>query len=379
MNLKFWKSLLLLSGVLLSVSAFSQGRRNLVMFHDPVKERDTIVTHVRFLGEDSRKQQYEIGVRLKDGSERTFKASEIYGYRDGRKRYFSRKLKVGDEVRHVALPRMYGSDSVAVYLFIQDNGKRKYYVEVPKDSLLVPLVDERNPAQVNPRLLAFLKGFPVAQDEWVAEFFDGLKPTVVSFEKRHRVAHTGNPNHITRFRWGVRAGAGFSKAVVEPYDFGNKLSGFGGLFADIPVYESLSVRPEVVFCPYGFSSHQPTDVGEVYAVYNRKDVTGSLLACYTLRSFRGKWLPYAVLGPEFNLVMDKTLERSGRWMDGDGYMVLERKDIPQTKGMSVGVTGGVGVEYILSNRHSLFFDVRYRHELIEEGVRGICFSVSFNL
>ena len=249
MNLKFWKSLLLLSGVLLSVSAFSQGRRNLVMFHDPVKERDTIVTHVRFLGEDSRKQQYEIGVRLKDGSERTFKASEIYGYRDGRKRYFSRKLKVGDEVRHVALPRMYGSDSVAVYLFIQDNGKRKYYVEVPKDSLLVPLVDERNPAQVNPRLLAFLKGFPVAQDEWVAEFFDGLKPTVVSFEKRHRVAHTGNPNHITRFRWGVRAGAGFSKAVVEPYDFGNKLSGFGGLFADIPVYESLSVRPEVVTVP----------------------------------------------------------------------------------------------------------------------------------
>ena len=376
--MKLWRCLLLLSGVLLSVSAFSQ-RRNLVMYYDPVNGRDTILTHVYFLDDDSRKQQYEINVRLKDGSKRNFKASEISGYRNGKKSYYSRKLNVGNEVRQALLPRMYEADSVAVYMYIQDNGKRKYYAELGKKAELVPLSDEDNPTQVNPRLLAFLKEFPVAQNEEVSKFFDGLKPTVNSFDNRHRVARTGNPNYITRFRWGVMAGAGLSKAEVEPYDFGNKLLGFGGLFADIPVYEGFSLRPEVTFSPYAFSSHQTNTAGEVNAVYNRKDLTGSLLACYTLRSFSGKWLPYALLGPEFYFVQDKSLDRAERWTDEEGYIVLEQQSIPQTKGVSLGLTAGVGVEYILSSRHSLFFDVRYRHELEEAGIRGIHFSVSFNL
>ena len=378
MKVKVWKYALLLSVLWMTVPALAQ-RRNLVMYHDSVAGRDTLVTHVNFLSGDTYELQYRIKLRLKDGVEKSFRAHEIYGYRDGRRSYYSRRLEVDGRVCHVLLPRVYDADSVAVYRFIREDGKRKLYAEVGKDSLLMPFADENNPDCINPLLYAYLKEFPIAQDEVVGKYIDGVKPTVGSFERRHRVVRTANPNYITRFRWGVMLGAGMGKAVVEPYDFGNKLLGYGGLFADVPVYEGLSVRPEVTFNPYAYSSHQTSSSGETNAVYNRNDLTGTFLVRYTVRSFKGKWLPYALLGPELNMVLDKSLQSAGRWVDDEGFTVLEQQDVPQPKGMTLGVTGGAGVECTLTQRRSLFLDLRYRHELEEEGLRGICLTVSINL
>lgn len=372
------KCMLLLLVLWYSVSGLAQ-RNNLVMYRDSVTGRDTVLTHINFVSDDSRNMQYKIKVRLKNGEERSFTASEIAGYREGRKTYHSKRLKTGGEIRSVILSRVYGKDSVSIYRFIQDNGKQKLYAEIGNDSLLIPFVDKSNPTRIHPLLLVHLKEFPIVGDERVEKYIDGVKPTVGSFEKRHLVVRTGNPNYITRFRWGVMLGASMGKVEVAPFAFGNKLLGLGGLFADVPVYEGLSVHPEITFNPYAYSSHQTSSVGQTNAVYNRKDLTGTMLLRYTVRSFTGKWLPYAMLGAELNMVLDKSLESAGRWVDEEGFIVLEQQVYPQPKGTTLGVTGGVGVEYLLSSRHSLFFDVRYRHELEEEGLKGICLTLSINL
>ena len=373
MKMKCWKMLLLLTGLWFSVSAFSQ-RRNLLMFHDPLLGKDTIISRVNFMFRDRLEKQYSIGVRLLDGNLREFKSHEIAGYREGRKNYYSRRLQTNGEVRQVLLPRVYDVDSVTIYLFIQDDGKRKLYGEIgSRDSLLFPITETDNP------LLAYLKEFPIAKDERVSAYFDELTASVGSFEKRHRVARTGNPNYITRFRWGIMLGASLGKADVAPFAYADKLLGYGGLFVEIPVYESFSVRPEVTFCPYAYSSHQTSEVGEVNAVYHRKDISGTLLFRYTLRSFKGKWLPFVQIGPELNFVLDKSMESARRWIDDKGYTVLNNEIHPVQTGTALGLTAGLGTEYLLSSRHSLFFDVRYRYELEEEGLRGLCLTVSLNL
>ena len=377
MNSIIGKSCLFLLGALMSISVFSQ-RRNLVMYHDPIAGKDTVLTHVTFLTENNREMQSMIKTRLKDGTEKTFKAEEIVGFRDGKKMYYSKTLELDGQLLHVLLPRAYGKDSVGIYQYLQDNGKWKLYAGIGKDSLLVPIVDEANPNYVNP-LLTYLKEFPIASDVIVSEFIDGLKPTINSFERRHLVVRTGNPNYITRFRWGIMAGASMGTAKVEPFDFANKLLGFGGLFADIPVIEGLSLHPEVTFSPYGYSSNQITSLGQVLAVYNRKDLVGTFMFRYTLRMLKGKWLPYAQVGAETNWTLDKSLDSAERWTDEEGFITLEQLSYPQEKGMTLGATAGLGVEYILTPKHSLFFDLRYRQEMEKEGVRGICLTASFNL
>ena len=377
MKTRLGKFSLFLLGLLISVSAFSQ-RKNLVMYHDPIEGKDTVFTHVIFLSDDSQEMQSEIKVRMKDGAVKVFKASEIAGFRDGKKSYYSRLVEVDGKVRHVLLPRVYDVDSVAIYRFIQDNGKKRLYAGIGKDSLLVPIVDEYNPDYVNP-LLTYLKESSMYNDEVVGKFIDGLKPTVGSFERRHLVVRTENPNYITRFRWGVVAGASMGTVKVDDFSFSNKLLGYGGVFADIPMYDGMSLHPEVTFHPYAYSSRQMSAMGQTFAVYNRKDLVGTLMFRYTLRMVKGKWLPYAQVGVEANCALDKTMESAARWIDNEGFIALEQLSYPQEKGITMGATAGLGVEYILSTKHSLFFDVRYRHELEKEGVRGICLTASFNL
>ena len=378
MKKTIWKQMLVLIGLLISVSAFSQ-RKNLLMYHDPVTGRDTIISHVNFQYGNMREQQYQIRVRMADGKLREFLPHEISGYREGRISYYSRTVEVNGEARQVLLPRMYEVDSVFIYRFIQDNDKPKLYVQIGKDAPLIPFVDEENPARINPQLSAFLKSFPVSEESLVSKYLYAVKPTIGSFEKRHRVVRTGNHNYITRFRWGILAGASLSKADVELFDYTNKMTGFGGLFAEIPVYEDLSIRPEVAFMPYAYSSHQVINGGEKNGVYNRKDITGTFLFRYTLRSLSGKWLPFAQVGPEVNFALDKSMESASRMIDNEGFTILEKLEHPQEKGATFGLSAGVGVEYVLNTRHSLFFDVRYRQEMEEEGVKGICLTVSFNL
>ena len=46
---------------------------------------------------------------------------------------------------------------------------------------------------------------------------------------------------------------------------------------------------------------------------------------------------------------------------------------------TIGVKAGVGVEYTLSSRHSLFFDICYTQEIEKKNIKGICLTISLNL
>ena len=59
-------------------------------------------------------------------------------------------------------------------------------------------------------------------------------------------------------------GGGLGKLAMDDYGFDTKLQGSVGLFADVPLFDGLSVRPEVTFSPYAYGSHQSTDVGETH-------------------------------------------------------------------------------------------------------------------
>lgn len=385
MNLKMlWKMrawlrllLILLLGVPVSAHAQKQ-KKTVVVYRDSITGKDTLV-HGSVISGETMKMQYEIGLRLPDGQRRLFRAEDIQGYRDNNMLFYSCVVNVDGEERHVLLSRDYEQDSLMVYRFMDDEGRRRPYVQVGKNRLLIPLADEADADRVNPQVVAYLKSFPIAGDSRVEAFIDRMKPTLSALAKRHLVCRKGSVNYLTRFRWGVMLGGGMGKVAMDGFVYDNKLQGYAGLFADVPLYVDFSVRPEVTFHPYGYRGQFPSDVGEVNAVYNRKDVSAALMFRYTMRSFTGRWLPFVQLGPQLNCVLDKEMESAKRLMDSDGFTELTQHRYEVQKGTSFGVSGGVGVEYVVSARHSLFIDLRYSHELEDESLRGISLVLSFNL
>ena len=215
----------------------------------------------------------------------------------------------------------------------------------------------------------------ILKKSWI--YLLGLLLSVPAFSQRNNLEdNAGNPPLSNRFRWGLTGGISLSRADTETFGFGNKVFGYGGLFADIPIYRGLSVRPEVTFRPHAYKGCLTNQRYEINAVYNRKDLVGAVHLRYTWHTARGKWLPYILLGPEFNWILDSSMESLEK-----NVILLEYKyqnHIMEAE-KTIGVKAGVGVEYTLSSHHSLFFDIGYTQEIEKKNIKGICLTISLNL
>lgn len=364
--------LLSLGGV---ISAFAQ-KRNLIIYKDTITGKDTVISRVSFADARSRNKQYVISTINQDGNiTNTYQAKDITAYKEGSTLFISQRISVDGDIRQVLLPRVYWEKDISIYSFIPDKGREEYYVLMSTDSLLLPLKGSPETDGVNP-LVGYLERFPLAQEEAVKKYIHRMKPTPGSFNSRYRVCRTGNTNYIPKIRWGALVGGGIVDLSYSTYDFGKKLQGFVGLFADFRVAEGLSVHPELTFQKYALTYNKSTP--ETNVVYNRTYLGIPLLLRYTVISMKSRCLPYIQLGTEWRISVKNELLGQEKNSIGDGF--VEWKPIGPTSlsKSNWAFVGGLGMEWKLTPKHSCFMDLRYHREISDE-FSGYCVTISYNL
>lgn len=355
---------------------FSQ-KKNIIVFHDNVTGKDTIMPRVLFANDNVRKRQHEISLVDKEGKLlRTLRAENVNFYVDGDMQYQSTLLEENDTIRRLLLPRVYIKNDISIYKYYPDKKGSAYYVKIGNDSILrAILLNGRN------RLSDYLMTFPIAKDERVKAYIQRMKSTPASFDKRYKIILSENTNYLTKFRWGVLAGAGLGRITNEDFSFGPKLQGILGVFANIPFYGPLSIHSELAYREYANTIRMKSENNHFGgdAIYNNKGFILPLMIRYTANHIKGKWVPYLQMGTELQYAFKK--ETANQFLVGtaDDYMELvESGTIPLDK-FSLAFTGGMGVEWKWQPRHSVFFDIRYTHETYDFSQSGIYAVISFNL
>lgn len=371
--------LLLLGG---TASVFAQ-KRNFIFYKDTVTGKDTTVFNVSIKNENYRKKQYAVTITNNNsGITHTYKVGDLIAYKEGKTLFASQRFFVNGQVMRAFLPRVYWKETLSIFSFLPDDSKKKeYYVQLLGDSLLFPLKGSPETNGVNP-LMTYLETFPVSQDETAKRYIRRMKPTPGSFSNRYRVCRTGNTNYIPKIRWGVLAGVGLADLSYSVYDFGQKFQGFAGLFADFPLLFGVSFHPELMYKEYSRTisldkSAMPIEQGN--AIYNRRDVVMPLMVRYTVIPLKGKVLPYIQAGVELEMAFKKETASQYRGEDADGYSHWVSTGPIALDKFTVPCTVGVGVEYKLNARHSLFCDVRYSKESQDTKKSGYYIVLSFNL
>jgi hypothetical protein len=192
---------------------------------------------------------------------------------------------------------------------------------------------------------------------------------------------TGNSNYLpTGFRWGVLAGIGRGELNIDHYQFETQtVQGFFGLFADLPVWNGISIHPELTYHKYAFNGIKGDEQGGIDAAYNRQVIAPAVLCRYTLLPVRGKVLPFVQGGIALNVPLSGTIKTQRYATQPESNTLYVKRDTYEADKMSAALIAGVGVEYKAFARHSLFFDVRYRRDLGEQQLSGFYLSLSCNL
>ncbi|WP_418697376.1 outer membrane beta-barrel protein [Bacteroides sp.] len=369
--------LLCLGGI--TTSVFAQ-KRNYILYKDTVTGKDTVIMNVSFANKDYKKKQY--AVSIVNGENKiihTYKAEDIAGYKEGHILYVSRNLSVDGEVRRVLLPRVYRNDDISIYSFIQDDGRKEYYAQMPNDSLLLPLKGSPETNGANP-LSAYLEQFPaVKENEYIRAYVNQLKPTINSFDNRYIVCRTGNSNYIPHFKWGVLCGAGIYHLSSGGFSFNTKGVCSAGLFADQPLLMGFSVHIELAYQQYAFN-YEADDITEKSVAFNCRNISLPIALRYTAVSLRGKCLPFIHAGVQLNFSFKREIESQWKEWKDDEYCRWVYNPSQSLKKNNPSLMAGLGVEWKLRARHSLFFDIRYCRELSNSYyLEGYYATVSYNL
>lgn len=375
--------------VLLSACSLHAQQSGYLHLRDSVNRKDTVLSGVSFKYMTATERQMLVRASLEGEEEvKNYTPEQLVGYQEDGVRYDSRRLVQEGGIRNYLLPRAYQEDSIIIYkLWLNDKEKVYYFSVGDSTSLLVPMQRSRKRGG-NSAAQAFLLSFPAAEDKSVQDYIASMKPTPGAFDSRYTVVKRGNPNYISRFRWGVQAGVGAvslsGKGLLDK-EYEAKSSFYAGLFFDVPIAVGMSLHPELSFQQYAFSYDSGKALPRDFITYNRRDLTLPILFRYTFCSLRGKVLPFVQLGPKVDFALKREV---------DGVQLIKKENINgwngnewQDKTMdydhvdktNIGLVGGVGVEWKCSFRHSLFIDLRYNTDFMDERVSGLFMNVAFNL
>ncbi|MBE6281917.1 MAG: PorT family protein [Bacteroides sp.] len=376
---KLYYYILTLIGTLFSFTTINAQNSNLIFYRDSITGCNTIIHNVTFAESNIHLSQYKIAITLNGKIVKEFRADQITGYRKGKKLYYSKKIKLNGNNIHVLLNRVYAEDSIYIYEYVDNNENKILYAETPKDSiLLIPLVNDKNKRDFS-YLRKYLDKYPISQDNEVKSYLNTMKNNINSFYSRHMVCITENTNHIIKFRWGLTAGVGFSNLKTDTYSFGNKMNGYIGVFADIPIVQGLSLYAEGLFIPYGFSCINNFEKSISHTVYNRTDITSNLLIRHSFRKNESKWIPYIQLGPQISFPLSKDMKSQIQIIDNEGFTQVGYESFNLKTSPDFGFILSGGVEYKFQTNHSLFFELRYRQNTGKENINGLYLSLSYNL
>ncbi|MDR0893865.1 MAG: PorT family protein [Prevotellaceae bacterium] len=378
--------LLLLFALAMVIPASAQKRenKNYVLLRDTITGKDSALHGGIFLPSTNKERQYAIRW-IKGDTIRALTSKEVVGYRESNVTYETKLIPTGGGARLAMVPRHARNSVFTFYLFINDKGEKEYYFQKADDgsNLLTSMRGDSTTIHYENTLTTYLKSFPIAKkSEEVRNYIRTMPPTLSGFISRYRVVTTRNLNYIPRRRWGIMAGVGtFKPHTILLTEFSAQVQPHIGAFFNLPLIFDLSLQLELSYRRFAFSKIFDSLVYSSDAVYNRHDLIPGIFARYSFNSLRGKWIPYLQVGFEPKIVVSGNADnqsQNAQLIGGQWYFDSWTDSSHPIKNPISTISGGAGVEYKLSFRHSLFFDIRYSYESADEGINGFYTSLSYN-
>jgi hypothetical protein len=180
-------------------------------------------------------------------------------------------------------------------------------------------------------------------------------------------------------------GGGFSQIKSEGnLSFSNESHVTLGLFADLPIYKYFSFHPEIYYLKNAKLNEQASSI--IGMSFNREYINLPLLARFSFINLKSRAIPYVQVGPEI-IYLIKGETNGYEIRNATGYETqLTEWDTYFHKNFSMTINAGIGLEYKLNRRHSLFVDIRYRFEpsmqLLDNrktSMNSVFTTLSFNL
>ena len=285
--------------------------------------------------------------RLHDA--RVFYPSDIeeYGFPDGR-RFISAEITLYGNTKKVFLQEILNLDSIIVFVYPM-RGNDYFFLQRDGSGLAELIRDEEE----------FWNLFRNSSCPEISAYIDGRRMRGLTY-RRIRIyqrAYTEcNTNLFPRFRFGISTETGLEFKSIKYLSRSRSPLFSIGVFAQIPIDECFSFRPEVI---YRFNAVQLPMVFR-----------------YSFNYKRGNRIPYIDLGllaefktsPEEEIVLDS------------GQILANSRTNP----FRYGLVLGAGMEFKLRSGHSIYTGIRFRYlegsinREFKERLRHLTFSIAYS-
>jgi hypothetical protein len=276
---------------------------------------------------------------------------EEYGFPD-RQHYVSAEINLHGNLKKVFLEEVIRIDSIIVY----------YYPDRKEDLFYFQKIDGTLELMQNEE--AFLDLLRNADCPEIIAFVDSKRKKKLNRKTINvysRAYSDCNTNLLPSYHFGITTETGILKPGSNKYQnfsYDLSFSFLIGIFAQIPLDECFSFRPEIL---YSYIDNPKGQISGLKA-YKRESIQFPVVFRYNFNHTKGNIIPYIDLGPLLDLKTSKesgTILGSRFPLEGENdWNTLANSEISL---LQYGVVLGGGIEYKLNRRNSIYAGLRFKY------------------
>lgn len=350
-----------------NISDYAKG---ILIFDAP--KGDSIVRDVELYSKFNNLETQQKIVRLNDdNSTTTYLPDQVKFYYIGKKRFQSISMRNADgRVSKIFVrrdKRPFYQDGSVPSLFEVYNSPNNYslYVRIKANEPIVPFdqdgdnvitqyyINENKDAGGNENIEKWLSSKPANKRD--PRFME-------------KVIASQNDNNLPFLRFG--AGVGVNINSLQITDFMNKEANYGSqvqaaatLFADYRSSWGLGLHADLTFNKASCEKYEPEDKDgrTFHMIYNRTTLNLPVMLRYTFTFLKGKCLPFVQAGIQGDFYLkdecfDYRVYKYKQDEEDEPQYYYEKYDAGKS---STSFVAGAGIEYRLTAKHSIFFDIKY--------------------
>ena len=297
-----------------------------------------------------------------------------YGFADKRV-YVSKEIHIDDTTKRVFLEKL-TDGKISLYYY---RGKSKLFVMEKDSSFLIAM--PKNKGNDNSAYKVQLKEItgdcPEVAD--AANFVGYNKKSLIHFFDRYNKCKLRPFPH---FRYGIKAGYEWTKIIDPPQSFEQFDFKYGGsftlgLFMDAPINVSdFSLNLGINYSRHGYSYNKLIQVKDFDFVANLSSLKMPVLVRYALPS--NKYRFFVQTGG----IIEYNLKKDAHWYESSiegNIITIERIATFKIDDSRFGFSVGAGMEYKVTTRNSLFFELSFDQLYGDMYNRNILLIIGLNL
>ncbi len=302
-----------------------------------------------------------------------------YGFADKRV-YLSKKIHIDDTVRYVFLEKLI-EGKVFLYYY---RGKTKLFFVERNGSLLeeIPKNKGNEKSTYKAHLKKITEDCPEVAN--AANFVGYNKQSFMRFIDRYKECELKPFPH---FRYGIKAGYEWSKIIIskgstnqalEQFDYRYEGAFAIGLFMDLPINMSdFSLNIGINYSRQGYSYNKLYNGKDNDFVANLSSLKMPVLVRYSFPSNTCRFFMQSGGIVEYNFNKDINLYESTS--KGNVITIESHQAVTKIDDYQLGFSLGAGIEYRVTTRNSLFFELSFNQLYGSIRNRNILLTIGLNI